>query len=141
MQANLEAGGIVFVDNRAEMIGERFCLFGVDDEKFGRPTLSGRMACDGSKPMIGVMHTPDSFERFSGGEAFLLAGHTHGGQINIPGIGRRVTSTKAGMKYAYGKVMINDVPGFVTAGIGMSILSARFNAPPEVVVITLHEKE
>ena len=90
--------------------------------------------------MIGLMHNPDSFELARGGEALMIAGHTHGGQINIPGIGRRITSTRGGPKYAYGLIDVNGTPAFVTAGIGMSILPARFRAPPEIVIITLRSE-
>lgn len=140
VRANLEAGGIRFFDNHAEVIAEKLCLFGFGDEYFGTPNQNGRDMCDGTLPMIGFMHNPDSFELARGGEALLLAGHTHGGQINIPGIGRRVTSTRAGPKYAYGLINVNGTPAFVTAGIGMSILSARFRAPPEIVMITLRNE-
>ncbi|MGJ8563382.1 MAG: metallophosphoesterase [Alphaproteobacteria bacterium] len=141
VQKTLEAGGITFVDNRAEIISGKLCLFGFGDDYYGHPNRNGRDACGGELPMIGLMHNPDSFELARGGEALLIAGHTHGGQINIPGIGRRATATRAGPKYAYGKLTINGSPAFVTAGIGMSKLSARFRAPPEIVVITLSRAE
>ena len=136
-QASLEKFGIIFMDNRHKVVADRFCLFGLDDEIYGRPNLLGRRGCNGSHPMIGIMHSPDSFFRLPGGEAFVVAGHTHGGQINIPFVGRAVTSTQAGKPYAYGHIEINGTPGFVTAGIGQSILSARFRSPPEIVILTL----
>lgn len=83
------------------------------------------------------MHSPDSFQYLRPGIALAVAGHTHGGQINLPLIGRRVTATNSGNKYAYGLVKVNGVLAFVTAGIGTSILPARFRAPPELVLIEL----
>lgn len=137
VQSMLEAGGIVFVDNRSEIAGNRLCVFGFGDDYYGKPNRKGRDACGPELPMIGLMHNPDSFELARGGEALMAAGHTHGGQVNIPGIGRRKTATRGGPKYAYGEIDVNGTPAFVTAGIGMSMLSARFNAPPEIVMITL----
>ena len=94
---------------------------------------------DGATP-IALMHSPDSFPLLRSDTALAVAGHTHGGQINIPLIGRRVTSTAAGRKYAYGQIDVNSTPAFVTAGIGTSILPARFRAPPEIVLIELEPR-
>lgn len=140
VQTRLEAGGIKFIDNRAIILERQVCLFGFGDDYYGRPNRNGRDACPDDLPMIGLMHNPDSFELARGGEAFMVAGHTHGGQINIPGIGRRKTATRGGPKLAYGEILVGDTPAFVTAGIGMSLITARFRAPPEIVVVTLSGK-
>lgn len=137
VQNRLEAGGIKFIDNRAVTLDGRLCIFGFGDDYYGKPNRKGRDACPDDLPMVGLMHNPDSFELARGGEAFMIAGHTHGGQINIPGIGRRATATRGGPKLAYGEMLVGDTPAFVTAGIGMSMMSARFRAPPEIVVVTL----
>ena len=93
--------------------------------------------CETSKDIVAFMHSPDSFKLLPSDTDLALAGHTHGGQINIPFIGRRITSTRLGKKYAYGSLDFGGIRAFVTAGIGTSILPARFRAPPEIVLITL----
>jgi len=138
----LEADGTVqFVDNEVVVIGARVCVFGIADEWFGEPDLTTPDECPPGLNRIGFTHNPDTLLALETQHAFLAAGHTHGGQINIPGIGRRVTATRAGEHYAWGRVSFNGSPGFVTAGIGMSVLSARFRVPPEVVVVQLHEHD
>ncbi len=141
VQANMEAQGINFIDNSSAVIDERLCLFGVADEYFGKPTDDGYYNCPANFPIVGLMHNPDSFFRIPSRTALMVAGHSHGGQINIPLIGRFVTSTKAGKPYAYGLNTVGDTPVFVTAGIGTSILAARFRSPPEIVLIELRALE
>jgi len=140
VQANMEAQGIEFVDNRASVIADRLCLFGIADEQFGKPTDDGYYNCPVNFPILGLMHNPDSFFRVPTRTALMVAGHSHGGQINIPIIGRRMAPIKVDKRYAYGLNSVGDTPVFVTAGIGMSIIAARFRAPPEIVLIELRAK-
>jgi len=142
VRKNIEAAGVNFVDNDAIIIDERFCVFGIADEFFGGPTNDGYYNCPPNVPTIGLMHNPDSFFRVpESSAALMVAGHTHGGQINLPLLGRAITSTKAGKPYAYGVNEVKETPVFITAGIGTSILPARFRAPPEIVLIELRGAE
>ena len=138
VQGNLEAHGINFVDNNAVIADNRLCIFGVGDEYFGKPSDNGYYNCPANFPIVGLMHNPDSFFRIPTGTALMVAGHTHGGQINLPLIGRHKHATqKAGKKYAYGLNELGNTPVYVSSGIGTSILPARFRAPPEIVLIEL----
>ncbi|MEE9272963.1 MAG: metallophosphoesterase [Robiginitomaculum sp.] len=115
-----------------------FCLIGMADFKTGRKDQTMFEDCIADQSILVFMHSPDSFSLLPKDTALALAGHTHGGQINLPFYGRRAESTKfAGIKYAYGKEKYDNIPVFVTAGIGTSILPARFRAPPEIVILTL----
>lgn len=72
----------------------------------------------------------------------LLAGHTHGGQVQIPGLGPVITlSPNLPRRYGSG---LSELPGgsklIVSNGLGMERGRApriRFNAPPQIVVIDL----
>jgi predicted MPP superfamily phosphohydrolase len=66
-----------------------------------------------------------------------LAGHTHGGQVNLPIVGRLVVPSEFGQRYACGHVIEEGRHLFVSSGIGTSIMPVRFGVPPEVVIITL----
>jgi predicted MPP superfamily phosphohydrolase len=66
-----------------------------------------------------------------------LAGHTHGGQVNLPMVGRLVVPSKYGERYAMGHIVENGRHLFVGGGVGTSILPVRFRVPPEVVVLEL----
>ncbi len=91
-------------------------------------------------PILTITHTPDIFLQLPPRVTLTLAGHTHGGQVNLPLLGRRVVPSNYGDKYAVGYVEENGQRIFVTSGIGTSILPARFRVPPEIVVLTLRHK-
>jgi predicted MPP superfamily phosphohydrolase len=66
-----------------------------------------------------------------------LAGHTHGGQVNLPLLGRLIVPSAYGQRFAIGHVREGDRDLFVTPGIGTSIVPVRFRVPPEVSVLTV----
>lgn len=65
----------------------------------------------------------------------ILAGHTHGGQVNLPFVGELIVPSGYGKKYAKGLIEENGKTMFLTKGIGTSILPVRFNCLPEIIVI------
>lgn len=74
------------------------------------------------------------------GADLLLAGHTHGGQIRIPGLQPLITNTYLGDHGIYeGYHVINEVPLYISRGIGESVISLRLNVPPEIAFFTLHK--
>ena len=132
-----DAVGIPVLDNASVVAGGRLCVFGLADEWTGKPDADVALSCPANLPSIGVMHNPDTAFRLPTGPDLLLAGHTHGGQVNLPILGRVITATEAPRRHAYGWSRVNGTPMFTTAGVGMSVLPVRFRAPPEVVFITL----
>ena len=74
------------------------------------------------------------------GADLLLTGHTHGGQIRIPGFQPLITNTYLGDRGFYeGYHVINGVPLYISRGLGESIIPLRFNVPPEITFFTLHQ--
>ena len=140
LDKTLEAAGLVVLENQKHRFKNNetnICVVGFADFSTGKSRNDMFKACGNNDNIIAVMHSPDSFPLLSKGVSLALAGHTHGGQINLPMIGRRITATKIGFKYAYGLGEYKDIPTFVTSGVGTSLLPARFRAPPEIVIITL----
>lgn len=90
-----------------------------------------------SDPILALTHTPDIFLKLPPQVILTLAGHTHGGQVNLPLFGRRVVPSDYGDKYAIGFVEEGGRRLFVTPGIGTSILPIRFRVPPEISVLTI----
>jgi len=136
----IESANISILENQNRDImhkGRTFCLVGLSDYDTGRDDRAAVTRCAEGQSRLVFMHSPDSLKLLPSGIALALAGHTHGGQINIPFIGRRVTATKIGHKYAYGLKQYGNFPVFITAGVGTSMLPARFRAPPEIVILTL----
>lgn len=91
-------------------------------------------------PTLLLVHEPDVFESFPrlGIHPHLtLAGHTHGGQVWLPLLGRRVVPSEFGQRYAYGHVVENGRDLFVSSGVGTSIIPVRLFVPPEIALLTL----
>jgi predicted MPP superfamily phosphohydrolase len=96
---------------------------------------------DPSQPAILLAHHPDIvLDALRAGGALpdiVLAGHTHGGQIRLPLFGPLFTSTTLGRRFDAGFFRVDGVPLYITAGVGTSIVPARFLTPPEVVLLEL----
>ncbi|MEM7554425.1 MAG: metallophosphoesterase [Cyanobacteria bacterium P01_A01_bin.84] len=94
-------------------------------------------------PRIVMMHNPDTFEQFPSNSAPLaIAGHTHGGQVRIPGTPEWswLRFTQKDKTYADGWAKGYGKPGnklYVNIGIGMSIIPIRLFCPPELTLFTL----
>ena len=67
----------------------------------------------------------------------MISGHTHGGQIYIPGLGTPFIPSRYGQKYAQGLVQGPACPVFVSRGIGLATLPLRLGVPPEISVLEL----
>jgi predicted MPP superfamily phosphohydrolase len=88
-------------------------------------------------PRIVIMHYPDSIGDVGGRATLALAGHTHCGQMGMPGLTNIVVASSASRIYRCGLYSVRGTPFYVTGGIGESILPMRLMAPPEIVVLTL----
>ena len=150
----LTGQGIQIVENRRLFLGAGgltpdppaeggLCLAGVGDLWEGRHDMD---ACfggvDPATPRLLLSHNPDYAEfssaRLSGHRVdLMLAGHTHGGQVRLPGTRSLVVPSFYGSKYARGMVQGPAFPVFVTTGVGVTILPVRLNVRPEVVLFTL----
>jgi predicted MPP superfamily phosphohydrolase len=66
-----------------------------------------------------------------------LSGHSHGGQVRLPGIGPLILPA-LGRKYHTGLNRVGSLQVYTSRGIGVINPPVRFNCPPEVTLITLH---
>ena len=133
-QAFAEAG-IPVLENKAVHIGN-FWLGGIADFWTRAPDIAGTLAqVDNSDPVVLITHNPDIFPDVPARVSLLLAGHTHGGQVDLPVIGTLVTTSKLG--YNAGDFFEHGHHLFVTTGIGTSIVPVRLGVPPEIVIMTL----
>ena len=87
---------------------------------------------------IAITHNPDIFPQLPASVNLLLAAHTHGGQVNLPLVGRLVVPSDYGQRYAAGSITANGRHLFVTTGIGTSIFPIRFRVSPEIALLTLN---
>ncbi len=95
-----------------------------------------------SGAQILLYHAPDLMEEASQHEVDLyLCGHTHGGQVRLPGYGAILTSSQLGKRFEMGLYRSGRTHMYVSRGVGLEGLSApriRFLAPPEITLITMH---
>lgn len=92
-------------------------------------------------PSVLLYHSPDLLpEASQHGIDLYLCGHTHGGQVRIPGYGAILTSSQFGKRYEMGHYRAGRTHMYVSRGVGLEGLSAprvRFLAPPEITLITI----
>jgi hypothetical protein len=89
--------------------------------------------------LVGVCHSPDGVVSAAKHSIpLVLCGHTHGGQILLPGFGPLITETKlVDRRLASGLGRFQNTLLYVNRGIGWTGLPLRFNCPPEVSILTL----
>ena len=151
MAVALRAIGVVMIDNDRVFLDSTrnlcseceagLCLAGVGDlmEHVVEPDRAMRDV-PAQMPRILLSHNPDVAELPSllpHRVDLQLSGHTHGGQVCVPGFGPLITLSKFGTRYAAGLNKGPAGPVLTSRGIGMSILPVRFCCPPELVEVTL----
>jgi predicted MPP superfamily phosphohydrolase len=137
----LEGAGVVVLENsavRVESGGSGLWLAGVADLWTRRPDIEGTLRqVTTDEPVLLFTHNPDIFPEVPPRVSLTLAGHTHGGQVNLPFIGRPVVPSRFGQRYAFGHVVEQGRHLFVGGGVGTSIVPVRFRVPPEIVILSL----
>lgn len=114
-------------------------IAGVDDFSTGAPHVRTALAeVPPGKPVIMLMHEPDSFPEVPSSVALTLAGHTHGGQIVAPGIGAPWIGTAFDRVHRRGLFVERGRRLIVSSGIGTTTIPIRLGVPPEIVLVTLH---
>lgn len=115
----------------------RFLLAGVDDLLGGVPRFDLALAArqDGV-PTVVMSHNPDVFpEAIEHEVSLVLAGHTHGGQIRIPGLPVLVRMSR--YRLDEGRFQVGGSELLVTRGLGVTGLPLRFACPPEALLLNL----
>jgi predicted MPP superfamily phosphohydrolase len=136
----LEAAGIRVLDDAAAPLpaGGPLWIAGVGD-LWTRPADVRRALAEvpADAPVVVITHNPDLFPVVPARVLLTLAGHTHGGQVDLPLLGRLIVPSRYGARYAIGHVREDGRDLFVTPGLGTSILPVRFRVPPEISLLTV----
>lgn len=127
--------------------GRKLAMLGLDCSHDQAADTEQLQALAGQAPAglfrVLLHHSPDLMPvapQF--GINLYLCGHTHGGQICLPGYGALITSSRLGKRFEAGYYQVNGTHLYVSRGVGLEGLGApriRFLAPPEVVLISLGE--
>jgi uncharacterized protein len=118
----------------------RLCIAGVDDLSHGQPRLDLLPPPPSRDFTVLLAHHPDQAEhvrRAADDVDLVLSGHTHGGQVRLPGYGAVVSSSNHPDLYEAGVRRRPWTQVYTSRGIGTTHLPVRFFAPPEIAILTL----
>ena len=116
----------------------RLWIAGISDVWTGRHDIAAALSSVTDEgPVILLTHNPDVFPSVPDRVALTLAGHTHGGQVRLPFVGRPIVPSRFGQRFAAGLIVEGGRQMFVATGLGTSILPVRFRVPPEITVLTI----
>jgi uncharacterized protein len=137
----LQSHGIRVLRNQAiplERGGGRIWLAGLDSIMEGKPDIESTLrGIPKSETVVVLMHEPDFADVATKYPVDLqLSGHSHGGQIWIPGIGAPWLPDFA-QKYPRGMYRIGGLTLYTNIGLGTIRVPVRLNCPPEVTLFTL----
>lgn len=142
VRAGLQQAGLPVLINEGLALGvgsDLLYLAGLDDGWSGQLDLKTALAkLSADAPAILLAHEPDLADNFAldGRVSLQLSGHSHGGQVRLPGIGAPILPY-LGRKYDQGLYRVRDMWVYTTRGIGLGPVPTRFNCPPEITEITL----
>jgi len=137
VRETLSAGGVTLVENGCWHLPSdvgKVAICGTD-APWG-PELTA--ALDRSELNVVLSHTPDNVYRLAEqGASLVFAGHTHGGQIRLPGVGSIVVPSRNGRMFDEGHFRVDGVDLFVSSGVGADDPPLRVYCQPEIFVVDL----
>jgi predicted MPP superfamily phosphohydrolase len=138
----VEQAGIRVLCNEHVLIrrqGAALAIAGLDDIWEGQYDLDAALrGIPAGAPVILMAHEPNyaEFVAQDGRVALQLSGHSHGGQVRLPGIGPLALPDQA-YRYPMGLYRIGDMLLYVNRGIGLAQIPFRFNCRPEITTFVL----
>ena len=142
---SVEQLGIRYLVNSSVILergGAKLVLAGIDDLWDGCPDLDAalagarRLSRSEPAPIVLLSHNPDVFfEAAMRGVNLVLSGHTHGGQIRIPGLAPLVRQSSYGLDE--GRYATAGSELVVSRGLGADGIPLRVACPPEAVFLRL----
>jgi uncharacterized protein len=144
MVPGLEEMGIRMLLNESETIergGQRIHVVGIDDAHYYRVDNIEKAASHIPHEDFSILlsHTPEIYRQAAHADFdLLLSGHTHGGQICLPGSIPITLDSVLPRHMGSGPWKYHEMIGYTSAGVGSSIVAVRLNCPPEITLHHLH---
>jgi predicted MPP superfamily phosphohydrolase len=141
MVPELEEMGIRILLNECELISrgdEAIYLAGIDDAHYYRVDNIEKAAAEIPEHAFSILlsHTPEVYRQAAhAGFDLFLSGHTHGGQICLPGSIPITLSSVLPRHMGSGPWRYSEMVGYTSVGVGCAVVPVRINCLPE---ITLH---
>lgn len=142
VKAGLKSARLPLLVNRGVLLPvgkDSLFLAGLDDSWIGHPNLESTLqGAPDATPVVLLAHEPDSADHYANDSriSLQLSGHTHGGQIRLPGLGALLLPY-LGHKYDMGLYRVQEMWLYTNRGIGVIFEPLRFNCRPEVTEFTL----
>ncbi len=142
MRSALKRAGVVDVTNSGCWLtrdGSRIRIAGVGDLREDKQDLPAALAgVKEGDAVILLSHNPDFAMSLTDRRVgLMLSGHTHGGQIRLPGLGPLMTRSRYGRYLVSGLVSFDTFQLYISRGLGTVGIPLRYQCPPEVALLTL----
>ena len=144
MLPGLEAMGIRMLQNEADGLtrnDQTLYIAGIDDAHYYRVDNIEKAASGFGHEAFAILlsHTPEIFRQAAhAGFRLMLSGHTHGGQICLPGGVPITLSSDLPRRLGAGAWEYQGMAGYTSVGAGSSVVAGPLNCPPEITVHHLH---
>jgi predicted MPP superfamily phosphohydrolase len=137
----LRDAGLPVLENEAIEVRPGLHVAGLADSRFRVSDAQAALRLVPRTDAVLLMsHSPDVFPRVPEGPALTVAGHLHGGQVNLPLLRRIMLPSVFGERYIAGHVEEGGRHLFVSAGIGTTGVPLRLFRPPEVPILRLRPR-
>ena len=138
MAPELERLGVRMLINENLEVERGFWVTGADEADDGVAFRESLRDVPPDAFHLVLVHTPQLYaEADAAGAALYLCGHTHAGQICLPGGRPLILNARCPREYAGGLWQHGKTVGFTSSGAGCSMLPIRYNCLPEISVFEL----
>jgi uncharacterized protein len=142
MTRDFEQLGVQVLANQGTTVSidsSELSLIGVDDpHDYHTKAADCCLANSGNGFKVLMAHSPELYKEAAENEFHLyLCGHSHGGQICLPGGRALITFLNTGKEFYRGLWRYKKMAGHTSSGCSTAKIPVRFNCPPEITVLTL----
>lgn len=140
LEAALADAGVRLLTNDAIQLGA-VAILGLDDPWTGKPDAAAALAaCGDATTRVALVHSPDGMPLLRGRVDAYLCGHTHGGQVALPGGRPIVVPGEGGRTWPHGRHEVEGTTLIVSRGLGGIEVPFRTFAPPDVLIVDLEPR-
>jgi predicted MPP superfamily phosphohydrolase len=129
--------GAHYLENQGALARDDVFVVGLEDLSTARTDPASAFATAPAAAFkLALLHAPDDFATVAGLFHLGLAGHSHGGQVRMPGF-PPLFQPVGGRRYTQGWYTANRSNLYVSRGLGTALVAARFNCRPELAIIEI----